>query len=151
MFFRFVTLKEANAFLPLVKERFAKIHDLVAEGQALHDSLPASEDFDLLTSSKGEATTSKRTAVEEAKTRKRVTEIEHEIKKEVVRLNQLGAIVKSVFPPRADFLAKRNDQPVYLTWQVGDKKISSWRPMDDEFALRRRIQNPQNFGPFFLQ
>ena len=133
MMFRPVTLQEANLFLPLVKEHFAQIHSLVAEGQSIHEERSVDVNGSVQKIISPEA-------------QKQLEALELKIKNEVVSLQYYGAIVKSVYPARVDFLSERHKQPVFLCWQMGDKNISHWHPVDEGFGTRRAISDPQVFG-----
>lgn len=135
MLFRSITLQEANLFLPLLKEHFSKIHVLVAKGQALHEKI-LNEAPQIDTSG----------SVEVSEGKAELEEIEYKIREQMIELQQYGAIVKSVFPARVDFLSKRHKQPVYLCWQTGDAQVSHWHPVDEGFTTRRLIKNPDAFG-----
>jgi len=153
MIFRSLTLQEANVFLPLIKEHFAKIHALVAEGQVIHDSLGKPKETQ---ASVGNQTTivseieNIRPRAQNTYKKKRLKEIESLVRDEIIELQCYGAIVKSVFPARVDFLSELHRQPVYLCWQMGDKTVSHWHPVDESFSSRRFIQTPSSFGPVVI-
>lgn len=153
MIFRAITLQEANVFLPLIKDHFVKIHTLVAEGQLLQDSTPkrkaATQETAQGTMQEVGSTTPKPRATSKQK-QKRLKEIESEIRNEVLEMHFYGAIVKSVFPARIDFLSELHRQPIYLCWQSGDKAVSHWHSVDEGFSSRRPIQHPQSFGPLVV-
>lgn len=149
MIFRAITLQEANTFLPLIKERFAKIHKLVAEGQLLHETLANRTQAEAATNASEGLQNVAATAADptDRYAQRRLDEIEDQIKDQVFDLQQFGAVVKSVFPARVDFLSERHKQHVYLCWQMGDKTVSHWHPLDEGFSTRRPIGAPQAFGP----
>ncbi|MDA0712772.1 MAG: DUF2203 domain-containing protein [bacterium] len=152
MIFRSITLQEANVFLPLVKERFASIHALVAEGQMLHDAISKTKDSQTATATTDSAVEA---SVPSAKAqnnyqKRRLKKIEAEVRDKIIDLQCYGAIVKSVFPARVDFRSEMHRQPIYLCWQTGDKTVSHWHPIDEGFSSRRFIQAPQSFGPVVL-
>jgi hypothetical protein len=153
MMFRSITLQEANVFLPLIKDHFVKIHTLVAEGQMLQESMPKSNSATQETAQgtmqevcdipqKPKSTSRQKL--------KRLKEIESEIRDEVLEMHCYGAIVKSVFPARIDFLSELHRQPIYLCWQSGDKAVSHWHSVDESFTSRKPIQHPQSFGPLVV-
>lgn len=152
MIFRSITLQEANVFLPLVKERFASIHALVAEGQMLHEAIakakvsqPAATTADSVIEASIPSTKAQNNYQ-----KRRLKKIEAEVKEKIIDLHCYGAIVKSVFPARVDFRSELHRQPIFLCWQTGDKTVSHWHPIDESFSSRRFIQTPQSFGPMVL-
>ncbi|MEI6805823.1 MAG: DUF2203 domain-containing protein [Myxococcaceae bacterium] len=140
MIFRSITLQEANLFLPLLKEHFSKIHVLVGEGQVLHGRM-------LNQSSQTDISGGIHTNEDSELLKTQLDQIEHKIRDEMMELSYYGAIIKSVFPARVDFRSERHKQPVYLCWQTGDSQVSHWHPVDEGFATRRFIHQPQEFGP----
>ncbi len=148
MMFRPITLQEANLFLPLIRERFTHIHALVSEGQALQASVDTSKKADQQPSAGEDATQQPAENLlspgQEA-AMERVAQIEQAIRDQVLDMQRFGAIIKSVFPARVDFLAERHQQPVYLCWKTGDRGVSHWHPVDEGFATRRKIKLPDGF------
>ena len=57
----------------------------------------------------------------------------------VREINATGAILKDVNTGLVDFLAKRDDQEIYLCWQYGEDEILYWHNTDAGFAGRRLI------------
>ena len=153
MMFRAITLQEANVFLPLIKDHFVRIHSLVAEGQLLQESTAkrkvATQETALGSMQEISDTPPKPRNTLKQK-QKRLKEIESEIREEVLEMHCYGAIVKSVFPARIDFLSELYRQPIYLCWQSGDKAVSHWHSVEEGFASRRPIQHPQSFGPLVV-
>lgn len=153
MMFRAITLQEANVFLPLIKDHFVKIHSLVAEGQLLQENTPKRK---VATQATTQGTMQEVSDIPlkpkntSRQKQKRLKEIESQIRVEVLELHCYGAIVKSVFPARIDFLSELHRQPIYLCWQSGDKAVSHWHSVDEGFASRRPIQHPQSFGPLVV-
>lgn len=139
MIFRSITLQEANLFLPILKEHLSKIHVLVAEGQSLHERIL--RDLKQIDLSGGTQLS------EEAQIAKnQLEDIEEKIRQEMLQIQQYGALVKSIFPARIDFLSERHKQPVYLCWQSGESQVSHWHPIEENFFTRRLIQQPNEFG-----
>ncbi|MBH1989415.1 MAG: DUF2203 domain-containing protein [Myxococcaceae bacterium] len=139
MIFRSITLQEANVFLPILKEHFSRIQTLVAEGQLIHSKIAVQgEQVD---------TSGQSYPPEEAKSLKSGLEsIEDHIRSEILEMQQYGAIVKSVFPARLDFLSERHKQLIYLCWQSGDENVCYWHPVEEGFGTRRYIEMPNEFG-----
>lgn len=139
MIFRSITLQEANLFLPILKEHFYKIQGLVAEGQLLHSKL-------LTCTSQLDTSGGVQISEEAESIHVSLNLIENTIREEMIEIQQYGAIVKSIFPARVDFLSERHKQPVYLCWQAGDSSVSHWHPVEEGFLTRRSINNPGEFG-----
>jgi len=148
MLFKPVTIQEANAYLPFVKEKLIKVQKLVIKGQVLQQHLDdrkttkisrlradGQEEIELLDFSSA---------------REKVLAIEQTIRDELVKLHGLGIVVKSIVPGRICFFAERHRQPVFLSWQAGEKEVSYWHALDDGFSMRQIVQQPEAFGPHYI-
>lgn len=152
MMFRLISVQEANLLLPFVKEHFAMIQSLVVEGHRLQLSLeskPApTETTTLSVGLIDELHREISTPVSNKKERdvlKKITHIEEQIREELVALQRYGAMIKAVHPARVEFLSRRHDEVVVLSWKAGDRAINHWRFLDENFTMRRRIKLSDGF------
>lgn len=152
MIFRPITLQEANSFLPLVKERCAKIDSLLADGQVAHQGLALERlkaGFSFAESVEGlESAPSDNKDVAELKALLKSKEAE--IQTEILELRELGAIVKNIHPTRVNFWSERHKQPVYLSWQADEKEVTHWHGIHEGFSFRRAIDNKEAFGASYI-
>jgi len=147
MIFRPLTLEEANSVLSFVQNHFVKVHELIAEGQRLSELLSLSPKKRAQLSVDGAEGTAP--AGNELNTRvlkRRLKEIEVNVRDELFALQCLGANVKSVIPGRVTFLTERNHQPAYFSWQMGETQVRSWHWPDEGFHSRRAIDDVKSFG-----
>lgn len=139
MIFRSITLQEANVFLPILKEHLSRVTKLVMEGQAMHEKISSHGNQ---VDTAGGVQLAKKTKKE----KEALKQIENLVRREMVEIQQYGALVKSIFPPRVDFRSERHGQPVCLSWQNGESEVSHWYPVEEGFAGRRWIEKPEEFG-----
>lgn len=69
----------------------------------------------------------------------RFAELKHEIGRLIYRIESHGCIVKDIDLGLIDFPAARHDEPVYLCWKLGERKVTYWHGMDEGFASRRPV------------
>ena len=51
-------------------------------------------------------------------------------------LGELGVVVKDLDTGLVDFLALRDDRPIYLCWRLGEPRIAWWHEIETGFAGR---------------
>lgn len=147
MIFRPLTLEEANSVLSFVQHHFAKVHELIAEGQRLSELLsltPKKRAMLSVDGASGETVPSNELNARVLK--RRLKEIEKQIREELFSLQCLGANVKSVIPARVTFFTERRHQPAYFSWQMGEPHIENWHWPEEGFHSRRSIDDAQAFG-----
>jgi len=59
----------------------------------------------------------------------------------LAELEAIGCVAKGIDAGLVDFYALRDDQLVYLCWQVGEPRISHWHPLDAGFDGRQGIDH----------
>ncbi len=146
MILRTVTLQEANGLLPLVRERFIKIHMLLND---LHQGLdPKVESYRTAFDRKSELMQLIKTYDSKKKVQiKRKIEQQHKlIEKEIHQIWRLGAVVRALFPPHIDFPSMENGSLVFLCWHGGDDEILHWHYPDENLGIRQSIL-PDRIGP----
>jgi hypothetical protein len=147
MIFRPLTLEEANSVLSFVQNHFVKVHELIAEGQRLSELLSLTPKKRALLSVDGG--TGEAVPSNELNTRflkRRLKQIEGDVRDELFSLQCLGANVKSVLPARVTFLTERHHQPAYFSWQMGEAQVKKWHWPDEGFHSRRMIDDAKAFG-----
>ncbi len=130
---RLFTLDEAQRMLPLVRsivrdiiDRYASFKGRVAfyrAGQdALKEGLPPPDGWH----------------------RERVTREIETLKDDVMtvvgELTELGADLRDYEEGMVDFPARLGDDIVYLSWKLGEEKVSHWRPLDGTDSPRRALE-----------
>lgn len=142
MILKTVTLQEANGLLPLVKERFLRVSILLSllyrKQRILNKNhgrkLLIDKDASLITIIHKKPSRKKR-----RKTKAEIKGIERTLGKEFITLFELGAVVRSIFPPHIDFLSTRNYELVYLCWHGGDDEICHWHYVEENHPMRKSI------------
>lgn len=148
MLFRSVTIQDANAYLPFVKDKLAHVQKLVIKGQILQQHLDDRK--------KGASRRARPNGTQETEgldfsaAREKVAAIEQTIKDEIIHLHGMGIIVKNIVPGRVCFVAERHRRKVYLSWQVGEEEVSYWHALDDGFSMRQMVNQPEAFGPHYI-
>ena len=68
----------------------------------------------------------------------------------VQRVSSLGCVLKDIEAGLVDFYAMREDEPVFLCWQLGEPAVAHWHPLDGGFAARQPIEGVEVEPPRFL-
>jgi hypothetical protein len=68
----------------------------------------------------------------------------------VERVNALGCVLKDVEIGLVDFYAMRDDEPVFLCWQLGEPAVAHWHPLDTGFDSREPIEGIEIQPPKFV-
>lgn len=148
MIFRPLTLDEANNVLSFVQQHFAKVHELIAEGQRLSELLsltPKKRALSLSVNGAGGDVVSSN-ELNARVLKRRLKEIEKNVRDELFALQCLGANVKSVVPGRVTFFTERHSQPAYFSWQMGEPQVINWHWPEEGFHSRREIDDAKAFG-----
>lgn len=146
MILRTVTLQEANGLLPLVRERFIRIHELLND---LHQNLdPKLDSYRTGLDKKNELIQLVKVFDHQKKAhiKKKIDQRHKLIEKEIQQIWRCGAIVRALFPPHIDFPSIENGSLVFLCWHGGDEEILHWHYPDENVAIRQSIL-PDRIGP----
>ena len=140
---RFFTVEEAEALLPALNVLFGRVSAVRAELAPLVESFGAREAVELLR---------ELAPVPEGREGDvaRLRALAGEITAAVQRLNELGCLVKDVEAGLVDFYALREDEPVFLCWQLGEPAVAHWHPLDAGFAARQPIDGIEVAPPRFM-
>ena len=57
----------------------------------------------------------------------------------IVKINEMGGVLKDIEKGLVDFLHVRNKELVYLCWKKGEKKVTCWHAVNDGFDDREPI------------
>lgn len=129
---RLFTLEEAERTLPLVKRIVA---DLVAEHPAWRAGVSRYEALSLVADpTAGETAEMLEVRADVARRAERIDGYLHE-------LEEVGCLFKGFESGLVDFPSLRNDEPVYLCWQLGEDRIVAWHEMETGFAGRQPIDD----------
>jgi len=116
---RYFTLAEANQILLLIRSQFeiAVVYnrrlDRLVTGMS--DSFDATE------------------------FREKAAQIRDDIDRVLTIVRKNGVEVGNLSPGTLDFPALRNGEQVYISWRMGDRKISWWRPMEGSRSHRKLV------------
>lgn len=72
----------------------------------------------------------------------RYGELKGEIVRLIHRIEATGVIVKDIDLGLIDFPAIREDREIYLCWKIGESVVAYWHPVDEGFAARRALEEP---------
>ncbi|HEX9291599.1 MAG TPA: DUF2203 domain-containing protein [Anaeromyxobacteraceae bacterium] len=141
---RIFTLEEANALLPTLELALGDLARLRAE---LEHAIRAvgGADVAMAILQRGEpAPGGKQAHAEE------LERVAGEVGSAVERVNALGCVLKDIEAGLVDFYALREDEPVFLCWQLGEPAVAHWHPLDKGFAAREPIEGIEVEPPKFL-
>ena len=80
----------------------------------------------------------------------RLEGIASEISVAMTRIQAFGCVLKDLDAGLVDFYAMRDDEPVFLCWQLGEPAVAHWHPLDEGFAGRRVIEGVEVELPKFM-
>jgi hypothetical protein len=141
---RIFTLEEANALLPTLELALGDLARLRSElEQAIRAVGGAEAAVGVL--QRGEPPPEGKEA--EAA---RLRSLADEVGTSVERVNSLGCVLKDIEAGLVDFYALREDEPVFLCWQLGEPTIAHWHPLEGGFAAREPIEGIEIERPRFL-
>lgn len=61
------------------------------------------------------------------------------INEKMQRIVELGALPKGVGPALVDFPSRVDGQEAYLCWQLGEKRVAFYHPVNEGFSTRRPL------------
>lgn len=141
---RIFTLEEANALLPTLELELGDLARLRSELEQVIEGVGGGE-VAMAVLRRGEAPPAGREA-EAARLRR----LADEVATAVERVNALGCLLKDVEAGLVDFYALRDDEPIFLCWQLGEPAVAHWHTLDGGFAGREPIEGVEVEPPEFL-
>jgi hypothetical protein len=134
---RHFSVDEANALIPSLELRFAKVMQLRAQLRIAYQELEAF----------GESPSMEALALppppseppERARTRGRFRALMEALTEELQAIDETGVTVKDLDIGLCDFLGEREGREVWLCWQYGEKRIAFWHDLDTGFAGRQPL------------
>ncbi len=140
---RIFTLEEANALLPTLELALGDLARLRSElEQTIRGVGGAEAAVGVL--QRGEPPPAGKEA-EGA----RLRSLADEVGTAVARVNSLGCVLKDIEAGLVDFYAVREDEPVFLCWQLGEPKVAHWHSLEGGFAAREPIEGVELDPPKF--
>lgn len=79
----------------------------------------------------------------------RLRSLADEVGTAVERVNSLGCVLKDIEGGLVDFYAMRDDEPVFLCWQLGEPTVAHWHSLEGGFAAREPIEGIEVERPKF--
>jgi hypothetical protein len=131
---RYFTLAEANALVPALEARFAKVMQLRGQLRTSYEALEAAGEpptADSLERRDGPP--------EVVKLRGRFRALLEALTEELAAVESLGVTVKDLDLGLCDFLGKHDGRDVWLCWQYGEKQIGFWHELDAGYGGRHPI------------
>jgi len=151
MLCRPISLHEANALIPLIKERLERLHVYLMEMDSDDDPIDRQENSNNFEVFKGVDEEIMLTADELEHAEERV-QVHEFVQQEVLELQRFGAYVREIYPGIVDFYSVRAGQAVRLTWHAEQDEISHWQPFDESgFHGAYRISDQDLFGRKVIQ
>ncbi len=139
---QYFTVEEANQRLPLIKR---VVRDIVALYEDVHERRRRLEEIQF-----------RQTGSEDGASiyREEVGEIEKELKRDVERLDEfvaelksLNVLLKDAVTGVVDFPARIDGREVCLCWKPGEEEIGYWHEADAGFAGRQSLFEGSIAGP----
>lgn len=132
---KIITLAEANAILP-------KVIPLVEQLKALHGSLLTTnqqlkEVTDKLSQGNGYPIRSLQEEVQKRSLHQ--MKLADAFQSALNQLEKLGCMLKDIRIGLADFYSLKDGEPIFLCWQLGEKSVAFWHPLEGGYATRKPI------------
>lgn len=128
------TLPEAEAVLPLVRERLSRGQAVLQRFESVREELSV---LRLVAASRGTEKNPDQEALA-AKEREQASLLA-EIRRVEADLLETGCVPKSLAEGLVDFFAQKDGRLVLLCWKQGEKRIEAWHTLDGGFAGRMPI------------
>ncbi len=123
------TLQEARDLLVRIKEIVA---DINSRKEELMDIYPRIEDEE--------------DDLERMYYQTRAREIESLIKRDFLRIEEMGGVVKGVDPILIDFLSYYGGRYIWLCWREDEETIMFWHELNDGFTGRKPVNQLEEQG-----
>jgi hypothetical protein len=131
---RFFTLDEANALLPALRLALGDVARLRSElERAIVDVGGAEIAAGVL--QRGERPPRGKDAQGA-----RLLAVADQVTDAVERVNAMGCVLKDADAGLVDFYALKDDEPVFLCWQLGEPVVAHWHSLEGGFASREPIE-----------
>jgi hypothetical protein len=138
---RYFSVEEANALIPGLELRFAKVMQLRVQLRTTYEELEhLGEPPDAETIARSDGTAELRRA------RGRFRALMEALGEELEAVEQTGVTVKDLDIGLCDFLGVRDGREVWLCWQYGEKHIRFWHDLDAGFAGRQPLDSTPSRG-----
>lgn len=120
---RLYSVEEADAVLPGLRERLARIRDarqvLLREAEVLREKVVAD--------------------VGGADPGPEYREASATLRAELERFSVENILLRDPETGLVDFPAEREGERIYLCWRLGEDRVANWHPLDTGFAGRRPL------------
>ncbi len=141
---RYFTVEEANALLPTLELELGGLARLRSE---LEQAIVAVGGAEIASAvlQRGEAVPPGR-----ERAAARLRSLAEQVASAVDRVNALGCVLKDIEAGLVDFYALRDDEPVFLCWQLGEPAVAHWHTLDGGFGGREPIEGVAVEPPRYL-
>jgi hypothetical protein len=141
---RYFTVEEANALLPRLEVELGGLARLRSE---LEQAIVAVGGADVAVAvlQRGEDPPPGREAAGA-----RLRTLADQVAAAVERVHGLGCVLKDIESGLVDFYALRDDEPVFLCWQLGEPAVAHWHTLEGGFAGREPIEGVEVERPRFM-
>ncbi len=135
-------IDRANAALPELVEKLARLRELRAEVVSLRDSIVALGPQPVSRAGRGQTTSRDSDAEEQARVlHLRLQGVFDQMQAMVLELDEMGIQLRNIEEGLVDFPAFVSGRPVWLCWRLGEDGIEWWHEYTDGFDDRRRIED----------
>ncbi len=141
---RIFTLEEANALRPRLELEIGALARLRSELEGVIEAMGGA-DIAVGVLQRGEPPPAGRDA-----DARRLRRLADEITGGVERIQALGCGLKDLDQGLVDFYALRDDEPIFLCWQLGEPAVAHWHGLEEGFAGRRPIEGVEIDPPRFV-
>lgn len=141
---RYFSIEEANELVPLLQTTFQRVRASATEVAAITAQLLARGDR----SQPGEPVPDELPA-DHRELRAKREQLVGRIRDGIGNLVELGIEVKRG-DGLVDFRSRKGGRPVSLCWRYGEKQVSHWHELTEDWSGRRTIAEGKGFEPRYL-
>ncbi|MGH2458412.1 MAG: DUF2203 domain-containing protein [Chloroflexota bacterium] len=132
---RLFTVAEANALIPRIEERFARLRTIRQASQPAQEALARIE--------RGKRSNGADHSQEIRELRSHLDTAIDQMNALLAEIGELGCEVKDVESGLVDFPHQREGRVVYLCWRSGEDRIRFWHEVSTGFAGRQPLTSDE--------
>jgi hypothetical protein len=137
MFSRLFTVNEANALLPALRPLIENVLENIRRLRSKSETVIRNKNLDPDAAN----------LMERLQEDREIARLVGELKGWVEEINSYGCMCKGAEQGLIDFPCMIGEEVVFLCWQIGEPNVAHWHRIEDGFAGRRPLLDPEEDDP----
>jgi hypothetical protein len=137
IFSRLFTVNEANALLPTLRPLIEKILENIRRLRSKSETVIRNKHLDPDAAN----------LMERLQEDGEIARLVGELKDWVEEINSYGCVCKGAEQGLIDFPCMIGQEVVFLCWQIGESNVGHWHQIEEGFAGRRPLLDPEESDP----